>query len=142
MFNRFIVWLARSRLHRFVSKSIVVLEYIGRRSGKQFAVPVNYAIRVRDGHRRLWISSRRDRVWWRNFRGGNRAEIVLSGKRIPIELYSVTDKKEVADGIHEYLQAIPNAARYFGIGLDETGQPTFEDIQKVSADRVMVYADL
>lgn len=142
MFNRMVVWLARSRLHRLVSKSIIILVYTGRRSGEKFAVPVNYALTEEAGSLKIWISSKRERVWWRNFIGGNDAELVFRGNCLPVELAAVTDPDQVAEGLARYLRAIPGAARYFGVGLDEDGQPGLDDIRRAAADRVMVYANL
>lgn len=140
--NRIVVWLARSPLHGFVSKSIAVVKYIGRRSHKCFAVPVNYVQIDDNGRARIWIMSQRDRVWWRNFVGGYRAEIVLRGQQFPVELIAVTDEQGVANDLKVYLQQAQNAAKYVGVGFGDDGQLRSADIERAAAERVMVYADL
>ena len=45
-FNSIMKWLIRSPLHGLVSKSMLVIGYTGRKSGRRYETPVNY---VRDG---------------------------------------------------------------------------------------------
>lgn len=142
MFNRFVVWLADSPLHALISSSVVVVSYRGMRSGRCFSVPVNYAITEEGGRRRIWITSQRNRVWWRNFVGGREAELVLDGESVPASLHAADAPEEVEQGLIEYLGALPKAARYFDVGLDEDGQPRREDIQRAAGERVILYADL
>jgi hypothetical protein len=142
LFNRFISWLAATPFHRLISQSIVVVQYIGRRSGDPYTVPVNYVISAAHSRRRLWITSAGDRVWWRNFIGGNHAELLLSGDKVPVELFAVIDPKDVEAGMLEYLEGNPRAARYFNVKVDEDGLPAKDDLHEAAKDRVMVYADL
>jgi hypothetical protein len=142
LFNRFIHWLASSPLHGTVSGAIVVVEYTGRRSGKSFAVPVNYVITGEPDKRRVWITSARERVWWRNFVGGYQAVLLLQGERLAVQLFAVVDPSEVEDGLARYLGSNLRAARYFNVVLDETGQLRQDDLRRAAVDRVMLYADL
>ncbi|MGD8864544.1 MAG: hypothetical protein PVI81_03030 [Anaerolineales bacterium] len=104
-------------------------------------MPVNYVIREHDGSRRLWITSARDRVWWRNFMGGGKAELLLNGV-ISVELYAVLDPNSVEEGLIEYLAGNPRAAKYFNVKLDDAGVPEKNDLRNAAENRVMVYADL
>lgn len=142
MFNRFVVWLAQSPLHALMSSSVLVVGYRGRRSGRWFSVPVNYAITEKNGSRRIWITSSRDRVWWRNFMEDYEAELILDGECIPVVLRASVDTEDVAQGLSQYLGAVPRAARYFGVELDEHGRPRPDDVQRAAGERVIIYADL
>ncbi|MEO3863564.1 hypothetical protein [Acrocarpospora sp. B8E8] len=75
--NAVVRWLLLSPLHDLLSRSVVLLLITGCRSGRTFAVPVQYA---EDGDV-LTIVSRRDRLWWRNLAGGAPLTVVLRGKR-------------------------------------------------------------
>jgi hypothetical protein len=143
MFNRFIIWLVGSPFHKLISDSFVVLKYKGRRSGKLHAVPVNYVI-VNDsgGRRRLWITSKQERVWWRNFIGGHEATLMLQGKAVRSELFAQVGQGEVAAGLAAYLGSNSRAARYFNVRLDDHGLPNEDDLRRAAGDRVVIYADL
>jgi len=68
-----------SPLHRPLSRTLLVLSYVGRRSGRHRATPVQYApfgndvalVAVRASHK----------SWWRNFRDPAPVTITLAGRR-------------------------------------------------------------
>lgn len=143
MFNWFIVWLVGSPFHKLISDSFVVLKYKGRRSGKLYAVPVNYVIvNGSGGRRRLWITSKQERVWWRNFIGGHEATLMLQGKAVNTELFAQAELEEVAAGLMSYLGSNSRAARYFNVQIDDSGFPNEVDIRRAARERVVIYADL
>jgi len=45
-YNPIMKWILGSPLHRVVSKSTMLVTFTGRKSGKQYTIPVNY---VREG---------------------------------------------------------------------------------------------
>ena len=64
--NAVVLAVLRSPAHRLLSGATVELRYVGRRSGQQYALPVQY---VRDGSRLLVLPQDLDsKSWWRNFR--------------------------------------------------------------------------
>jgi hypothetical protein len=143
MFNRFVIWLAGSPFHRSISNSVVVVKYKGRRSGKLRAVPVNYVIdNVSGSRRRLWITSTRERVWWRNFIEGHEATLILQGKAVTTELFALVEQEQVAAGLASYLGSNTRAARYFNVRLDDNGLPNEADLRREAGERVVIYADL
>ncbi len=76
--NRLTVWLARSRMHRLVSGSILVVSYRGRRSGQPHVLPVQYAADPRDPAVLVVYPAHAERkTWWRNFTDGWVAMLVL-----------------------------------------------------------------
>jgi hypothetical protein len=74
-YNGPMAWLLRSPLHRLVSKNMMLLTYLGRKSGKRYDVPVSY---VQDGDG-FSVTSMRERTWWRNLRGGAGVRVQLAG---------------------------------------------------------------
>ena len=76
--NAVVLAVLRSRAHRLLSGSAIELRYTGRRSGRQYALPVQYAgagdhLVVRP---QRWQSS----TWWRNFRTPQPVTVRLAGR--------------------------------------------------------------
>jgi deazaflavin-dependent oxidoreductase (nitroreductase family) len=137
-YNGLVSWLLRSPLHGLVSKSILLIEVKGRKSGKTISVPVNY---IRDGDT-LWVTSQRPRQWWRNLNGGADVKIRLAGRDLKGTGRAITDLAEVGDGLLSYFRLAPRYAKYFGVKLDAAGQPDAQDCAKAAQERILVRIDL
>jgi deazaflavin-dependent oxidoreductase (nitroreductase family) len=137
-YNGLVSWLLRSPLHGLVSKSILLIEVKGRKSGKTISVPVNY---IRDGAT-LWVTSQRPRQWWRNLNGGADVKIRLAGRDLKGTGRAITDLAEVGDGLLSYFRLAPRYAKYFGVKLDAAGQPDAQDCAKAAQERILVRIDL
>jgi hypothetical protein len=74
-----------ARLH-----DLALLEFIGRRSGRRYAVPVGY--RELDGDGLILTTSR----WRVNLRGGADVELTHDGQRHPMRAELIEDADEIA----------------------------------------------
>jgi len=70
--------LLASPLHFFVSKHILLISFVGRKSGKTYTTPVEY----RRENDELMIFTQADRKWWRNFIGGADVQLTLQGQHV------------------------------------------------------------
>jgi deazaflavin-dependent oxidoreductase (nitroreductase family) len=131
--NRFMVWVLRSPLQRFIP-GIALVELKGRKSGKLIAVPVNY-LRENDF---LFTVSLRNRLWWRNLIEGAPVTVRLQCRRIHATAQAVTDPIAVADGLKTMIRLAPNYARYYGITLDACGEPNRAELTRSAESRVIV----
>jgi hypothetical protein len=137
-FNPIMRWMIRSPLHFMVSKNMMLMTYTGRVSGKEFTTPVNY-LAMNGG---IYTTSYRDRVWWRNLRGGVNVTLRLRGEDIPARAEAIEDQSAVAGYLNEYLEAAPNLAKYMEVRMDENGHPLAEDIARRAQEIVMVRTEL
>lgn len=133
-FNPIMKWLIRSPLHGFVSKSMLVIGYKGRKSGKHYETPVNY---IREGDD-LLITSYRSRTWWRNMQGGAPVTVWLMGKQIQSSAEAYSDQADVTRYLQAYLDHVPQQARYFNVTLDEKGRPSPAQVSQSAQERVIV----
>ena len=133
-FNPIMKWLIRSPLHGFVSKSMLVIGYTGRKSGKRYETPVNY---VRTGDD-LLVTSRRNRTWWRNMLGGAPVTVWLRGKQIQANADAYSEQVDVTRYLQAYLDQVPQNARYFNVALDEQGHPARSQVSQAAQERVIV----
>ncbi|PRY35570.1 uncharacterized protein DUF385 [Geodermatophilus tzadiensis] len=76
--NAIVLAVLRSRAHRLLSASAIELRYVGRRSGRQYVVPVQYA-RAGD-HLVVWPQHWQRATWWRNFRTPQPVSVRLTGR--------------------------------------------------------------
>jgi len=136
--NAFMRMMLASPLHVLMSGSTLILRVRGLKSGRIYAVPVNY-VHI---EKRLLITSQRDRTWWRNLLGGAPVEVILQGKRFNARAEAYSDPARVLPLFTDYVRAAPSVARYFEIGLDAAGLPDPTDLARAARDRVMVVAVL
>ncbi len=134
--NRLVIGLLRSPLHRVVSGKILFLRFPGRRSGRTYTVPLSY---VQEGNTVLCSTDREARVWWRNLRAGVPVTMQLRGRDMPGRATVVEDDQEtIVQGIRRILAVAPGDAKYYGVRLDEQGQPRADDLAQAAQRRVLI----
>ena len=126
--------LLKSPLHIFVSSNMMLIEYVGRKSGKRFTLPVNY-LQIGDAYYTL---SKRERVWWRNMRGEGQASLRIKGKTYSAGAQLYEEPAAVAVALGDYFRQSPRMAKYYEIGLDEHGAPVLADLQQVAGNWIAV----
>lgn len=77
--NRAVLAILRSRAHWLLSGFAVEVRYRGRRSGREFAVPLQYA----KVNGRLVVRPQKpdQSTWWRNFRAPRPVVVLISGRQ-------------------------------------------------------------
>jgi len=131
--NNFIGWALRSPFHRILSNGMMLITVTGRRTGRKYTLPVGYY----DGHGSLWILTSRDRIWWRNLKGG--AEVALLLKRNLINAFAELelDERAVEERMLEYIEQVPQAAKPLGVRI-ENGNANADDIARTARERLFV----
>lgn len=132
--NGFITWMLRSPLHGMLSETTMLVTFTGCKSGQKITTPVNYA---QEGNT-LWVTSFRQRSWWRNLRGGQPVVLKIKGKDMQGWGRAIEDRPEVEAALSKYLQRLPKSAKYFDVTLDENGRQNSAEISKAAEERVMV----
>ena len=69
----------RSRLHWLASGGLVLLTITGRRSGRQYAIPVGYQERD-DAELIVMVSHAHTKQWWRNYEEPGAVGVRLRGR--------------------------------------------------------------
>jgi hypothetical protein len=133
-FNPIMRWLIRSPLHSFVSKNMMLMTYTGSQSGKTYTIPMNY-LEIEGS---LYTISSRERVWWRNLRGGAQVMLRRRGKDIPAWAEAIEDETQVVNCLTEYLEKAPQFARYLGIDVHPQAGLAPEDLARLAREKVMV----
>jgi deazaflavin-dependent oxidoreductase (nitroreductase family) len=130
--RRFMTWMLRSPLHVFMGGTLLIT-VTGRKSGRAISTPVNYA---RDGGT-LLVTSKADRTWWKNVRGGARVALLINGKTYQADANVIEDRAAVERELLRFFRLIRRTIA--GIHLDKDGQPTKpEKFAQVAQSRVMI----
>jgi hypothetical protein len=114
--NPVVRMILRSRFHRWMSASVLLITYHGRKSGKEFTLPVNYA---QDGVFVFIMPGMPEKKsWWRNFREKTPVRLTLRGEVLSgtgILLDPATQAEEIANGIKVKLNQYPSLAGSYHI---------------------------
>ena len=131
--NSAMQFVLRSPVHGMVSKSILLITFTGRKSGKSYTTPVSYS----QENGMVTIFTHAD--WWKNLRGGAPVTLRIQGRELqgfaePV----VDDKAAVAAGLIEHLRKVPSAARYYKVSFDEHNNPRAEEVSEAAQTTVRI----
>ncbi len=125
-------------LQRVIGKSVALLGFDGRKTGRRYVIPVSYA---REGDR-VTVLTKSSRAWWRNLTGGVPVEVRLAG-----ETHSgVADARvgcpddELA--IAAFLSRRPMDAKAYGVRLDSDLAADLSDVRSLVHHLVVVDVSL
>jgi hypothetical protein len=137
MLNKTMTFMLRSPLHRFVSKSLLLITFTGCKSGKVYTTPVSYS--QEDHQVRIFTHAR----WWKNLCGGAPVSLRLRGKTVTGNAETIDeDKRAVADGLAAHLRQVPFDAKFYNVTFDERGCPKADEVEKAAQAVVMVRVTL
>ena len=108
--NSAMKFVLRSPMHGMVGKTVLMITFTGRRSGKTYTTPVDYS---QDGDQ-VYIFTHAN--WWKNLRGGTPVTLLIRGRELQGLAEPVAeDKQAVAAGLTAHLRKVPSDARYYGV---------------------------
>ena len=129
-------YVLRTPLHGIFSKSLMLLEFRGRKTGKAYCTPVSY---LREGDE---VTSFTDSPWHRNLLGGAPVTLYLKGKAVKGFAKVIDDRNAVTEALTRHLRHNRVDARYYGVSLDKDGQPIWEEVERGSQGHVMLKIQL
>lgn len=133
----------RSPLQGMFSGSLALITYQGRKSGKEYTIPVQYA----QAGKIVYIipGDAEQKTWWRNLRGGAQVQVVLRGQNVKGTaqvLQGETDRDAIAEALVTYSQRFPAAARLHHLAPAPDGLFNPDDLRTVAASIVVVRVTL
>ena len=127
LINPVVAFLARSPLHFLISHQVLVIQFKGRKSGKQYLVPVSY----HEHESSYTCVTLRSNIWWRNLKEVSHTKIWLKGtlKNAQIDLEFNND--QIVENTLRDLVTNNRVDAYFAkIKLNKDGSPDSDDLIK------------
>ena len=125
LINPVVAFLARSPLHFLISHQVLVIQFKGRKSGKQYLVPVSY----HEYESSYTCVTLRSNIWWRNLKEVSHTKIWLKGtlKNAQIDLEFNND--QIVESTLRDLVTNNRVDAYFAkIKLNKDGSPDSDDL--------------
>lgn len=129
--NNHVIAALESPLHWPLSLGLMTIKVTGRKSGKQYTLPVGYhnqgdAIVV-------MVSDAKKRQWWRNFQEEAHIEILLKSKIMQGDALVLTpDTEEYKQRAEAFLGRAGIISRIFGIKFDKEQGLTKEQLEALA----------
>jgi membrane protease YdiL (CAAX protease family) len=120
--NGVVGWLLRSSFSGLLERSLLLLDVHGRRTGRHYRLPVQYA----QAGPVIWVlpAGHERKTWWRNLLQERPVGLWLCGQQLSGRAWAVngaTDVTLALEGLRAYLRRFPTMARRSGItGPDGT----------------------
>jgi hypothetical protein len=127
--------LLRTPLAGPAGKQLMVLSFTGRKTGRQFSIPVSAHVIDND------LYALTGAAWKQNFRGGAAAQVVHDGKTTAMRGELITDRAVVSDLFVRCAQSygVKRAQRMIGLKFREQRIPTLEEFAE-AVDRLHLAA--
>jgi hypothetical protein len=117
-----------SPLHSRISNRLIVLRFKGRKSGKQFSIPVAYVL---SGNTiRLATQS----PWYKNFAGGAPVEVRLRGQERNGVAELISDEAGLREHFQVMLPDSPQLSQIIGVILNQDGTVNEESLARARQD--------
>lgn len=139
IWNPFTRFILRSALHGLMSKSVMLITYVGQKSGKEFTVPVSY---LEDGKTIYVIPGMpKKKVWWRNIHQNTPVKIRLRGEELSARatlLSPDSDLETMTNALKLFFRKMPAGAGLYKVNRDANGEFIVDDLKRVAGEMVMI----
>jgi deazaflavin-dependent oxidoreductase (nitroreductase family) len=135
--NQAMKFILRSPMHAMVSKSVLLITFTGRKSGKSYTTPVSYS--QNDGQVTIFTHA----GWWKNLSDGAPVTLHIRGQELQGLAEPVAeDKQAVASGLAAHLRKMQSDARYYDVTFDGNNNPRAEEVEQAAQTVVMIRIQL
>jgi len=129
--------ILRSPLHALMSRSLMLITYTGRKSGRVYTTPVRY---LRVGNAVQCFTSP-DTQWWRNLRGGAEVTLTIQGQALPFSASVIErDPHKTLEALRHYLTVFPQDAAYHDVRLRDDKSLVAADLERAAKHAIVVVA--
>lgn len=135
--NKIMTAMLRSPVHGVVSKSIMLITFTGRKSGKTYTTPISYS---REGD---LVTAFTHAKWARNLVGGAPVTLTIKNKAYQGQAdVEAEDMELIAQNLQAFLRKVRSDARFYNVKFDDNGEPNWDDVKRAAQDTEMIQITL
>ena len=137
--NAIVRTLLKSPLHRLMSSSFMLIQYVGRKSGRALSTPVRYM--PIDGHidNGVRVYTATHTQWWRNVAAKPDVSLLIAGETATYDATVIKDDPQRnRELLIEFLTLYPQDAVYQDIRINKDGSLNEDDLHTASQKSVIV----
>jgi hypothetical protein len=110
--NGVVETVLKSPLHGLLSGKLVLVRYLGARTGTEYTLPVRYA----DTHNGLvvMVAKPDTKTWWRNFTTMGQVQVLVAGRWVAMTAHALLgseDPDAVTPLLRTYATRFPNVVK-------------------------------
>jgi len=143
LINPLVSLILTSPLHGLLSGSVLILIYRGRKSGKEYQLPVQYA---QEGTLVYILpGAPEQKTWWRNMRDGQPVRLIVRGHTLAGQaelLQGEQDVKAITHALGTIFRRFPAAAGMAKIHAASGGTYAVEDLLQAARSTTVVRVKL
>ena len=141
--NPLVILILRSPLHALMSTSLLLITCCGRKTGKTYTLPVQYA----QAGNSIYIvpGMPEKKTWWRNLKEDSTVQLTLRGRNLPGNSHVLrpdSDAAEILKGFGAYIQRFPALVKVHRIRTENGGNLNLEDLSRAAMQAVILRVEL
>ena len=135
--------ILRSPLHGLMSSSLLIISCCGRKTGREYHLPVQYA----QAGNIIYIvpGMPEQKTWWRNLNDAAPVKLTLRGQSLAgnaVVLKAESDADAIMAGFDVYLRRFPAIAKVNHISQAVDGSFNAEELREAAAKAVIIRVKL
>jgi hypothetical protein len=141
--NPLIRLILNSPLHGLLSAGLLLITYRGRKSGREFTLPVQYT----EAGQKIYIipGMPEQKTWWRNLKGGLPVKLTLRGQVLNGEGLVLDPQNEAAEiltATELSLKRSAKLAKMYHVRTEVDGSLNAEDLRQAAEKMILVRVSL
>jgi len=141
--NPLIHLILRSPLHKLMSNTLLVITYCGRKTGREYSLPVQY---VQAGNTIYVVPGMPEKkTWRRNLKEAAPVQLTVRGQAMAgmaVMLKPETDSEAILESFGMYLRQFPALIKGYHIGVEADGNFNVKDLQQAARQAVIIRVEV
>ena len=134
--NKIVVFLSETPLHLLFSHQVMVLRFLGRRTGRRYAIPVSYYRDEMTGM--VTCMTDASGVWWKNLLSEDAIEITVKGTRRAVSVgVEAADQQKISRALDGFCRRSRVSAFFAGVSMVQ-GEPNATDLAHAAQKHVLI----
>ena len=129
--------ILKSPVHKVVSDGILIITFMGIKSGKEYSTPISYV--MENGTVYCFTHAQ----WWRNLAQGAEVKVRLKGQDTAgFAQVEAEDIDQKTSAMRKMVIAKPQEAGFYNVTFDSDGEPMEAEVIKAAEEAVLIRISL